>query len=87
MSDMAMLRQQLRLRTCARVFLWSEVSRHCRVVGVAGRIGEGDSEWKVAALQQRAPFGATYSDSLRIFFRARFRAKACFTRFFSPGFR
>jgi len=25
--------------------------------------------------------------SLRIFFRARFRAKACFTRRFSPGFR
>ncbi len=30
---------------------------------------------------------ATYSDSLRIFFRARFRAKACFTRRFAPGFR
>jgi hypothetical protein len=29
----------------------------------------------------------TYSDSLRIFFRARFRAKACFTRRFAPGFR
>jgi len=30
---------------------------------------------------------ATYSGSLRFFFRARFRAKACFTRRFSPGFR
>jgi hypothetical protein len=30
---------------------------------------------------------AAYSESLRNFFRARFRAKACFTRRFSPGFR
>jgi len=28
-----------------------------------------------------------YSESLRLFFRARFRAKACFARRFSPGFR
>src|SRR5271169_760953 len=37
-----------------------------------------------------APLGCnsiTQSDSLRIFFRARFRAKACFTRRFAPGFR
>jgi len=33
------------------------------------------------------PLVATQSDSLRIFFRARFRAKACFTRRFAPGFR
>lgn len=31
--------------------------------------------------------GKTYSASLRAFFRFRFRAKAAFTRFFSPGFR
>jgi hypothetical protein len=30
---------------------------------------------------------AAYSESLRNFFRARFRAKACFSRRFSPGFR
>jgi hypothetical protein len=33
------------------------------------------------------PHEAAYSESLRIFFRARLRAKACFTRRFSPGFR
>jgi len=34
-----------------------------------------------------ASVGATYSGSLRFFFRARFRAKACFARRFAPGFR
>jgi len=38
--------------------------------------------WTAAALVV-----ASQSCSLRIFFRARFRAKACFTRRFSPGFR
>jgi hypothetical protein len=31
--------------------------------------------------------GATQSRSFRIFFRARFRANACLTLRFSPGFR
>jgi hypothetical protein len=29
--------------------------------------------------------GATETDSLRVFFRARFLAKACFTQRFAPG--
>lgn len=38
-------------------------------------------------LSRSSPKSATQSDSLRSFFRARFRAKACFTRRFAPGFR
>ncbi len=41
---------------------------------------------------ERPPLGSSglieiQSDSFRFFFRARFRAKASFTRFFSPGLR
>jgi hypothetical protein len=42
---------------------------------------------KIPPLPSSSPDFANYSDSLRIFFRARFRAKACFTRRFAPGFR
>lgn len=41
----------------------------------------------VRCCQAAAPIVATQSDSLRIFFRARFRARACFTLRLSPGFR
>ncbi len=43
---------------------------------------EGRCFWR-----QRLLNVATQSCSLRSFFRARFRAKACFTRRLSPGFR
>jgi hypothetical protein len=44
----------------------------------------GKAACRVVAATQVA---ITYSDSLRTFFRARFRAKACFTRRFAPGFK
>jgi hypothetical protein len=45
-------------------------------------------EGKAARLPFAPPVGTTdYSISRRLFFRFRLRAKACFTRNFSPGFR
>jgi hypothetical protein len=45
-----------------------------------------DSDRRPPSRQQR-PLIEIQSDSFRLFFRARFRAKASFTRFFSPGLR
>ena len=47
----------------------------------------GSPSRDVRCCQAAAPIVATQSDSLRIFFRARFRARACFTLRLSPGFR
>jgi hypothetical protein len=50
-------------------------------------VKKSPAERKVATWQRRPHFVASYSCSLRIFFRARLRAKASFTRRFSPGFK
>ncbi len=42
---------------------------------------------KRATAWERRPLRLIYSCSFRAFFRLRLRAKASFTRFFSPGFR
>jgi hypothetical protein len=42
---------------------------------------------KGEALPFASPVGLCYSISRRLFFRFRLRARACFTRNFSPGFK
>ena len=42
---------------------------------------------RVGAASRKPPVEPDYSGSCRVFLRSRFRARACFTRFFSPGFK
>jgi hypothetical protein len=56
----------------------------CDSLRIAQRVS---SSKRRPLLSSSGPAVAIYSVSLRFFFRARFCAKACFTRFFWPGFR
>jgi hypothetical protein len=57
-------------------------------IALMGYCGRGVRlEWRPLLGSSDPPSVAIQSCSLRIFFRARFRAKACFSRSFSPGFR